>query len=39
MTQFVKKGEMVNMATFIIKTKRIISVIISTNGSEAVKKL
>jgi len=39
MAQFAKKGEIVNVATYIIGTKSIAPVIISTNGSEAIKKL
>lgn len=39
MAHFARKGEIVNVATYIIGTKRTIPVIISTNGSEAVKKL
>ena len=39
MAQFAKKGEMVNVATYIIGTKSITPIIISTNGSESVKKL
>ena len=39
MAQFAKKGEIVNVATYIIGTKSVIPVIISTDGSEAIKKL
>lgn len=39
MAQFAKKGEIVNVATYIIGTKSVAPVIIFTNGSEAVKKL
>lgn len=37
MAQFAKKGETVNVATYIIGTKNAVPVIISTNGSEAIK--
>ena len=39
MAQFAKKGEIVNVATYIIGIKGVAPVIISTNGSEAIKKL
>jgi aspartate 1-decarboxylase len=39
MASFAKKGEIVNVATFVVGTKRIVPVIISTNGMEVVKKL
>gem|GEM_PF-712515 len=39
MAQFAKKGEIVNVATYVIGTKGVAPVIISTNGSEAIKKL
>lgn len=39
MAQFAKKGEIVNVATYVIETKGVAPVIISTNGSEAIKKL
>jgi len=39
MAQFAKKGEIVNVATYVIGIKDVIPVIISTNGSEAIKKL
>jgi len=39
MAQFAKKGEMVNVATYVIGTKGVVPVMISTNGSEAIKKL
>lgn len=39
MASFAKKGEIVSVATYITGTKRITPVIISTNGSEVVKKL
>lgn len=39
MAQFAKKGEMVNVATYAIGTKSIVPVIISTDGSAAIKKL
>lgn len=39
MAQFAKKGEVVNVATYAIGTKGVAPVIISTNGSEAIKKL
>jgi len=38
MAQFAKKGEIVNVATYEIGTKSVAPVIISTNGTEAVKK-
>ncbi len=39
MAQFAKKGEIVNVATYVIGTKGVAPVIISTNGSETIKKL
>ena len=39
MASFAKKGEIVNVATYVVGIKRIAPVIISTNGSEAVGKL
>lgn len=38
MAQFARKGEIVNVATYVIEVKNIVPVIISTNGTEAVKK-
>jgi aspartate 1-decarboxylase len=39
MASFAKKGEIVNVATYIVGTKRIVPVIIFTNGSEVVEEL
>jgi len=39
MAQFAKKGEIVNVATYVIGTKNAVPVIISTNGSETIKKI
>lgn len=39
MAQFAKKGEIVNVATYVIGKRNVVPVIIFTNGSEAVKKL
>ncbi|MBI5622073.1 aspartate 1-decarboxylase [Candidatus Falkowbacteria bacterium] len=39
MAQFAKKGEIVNVATYVIGIKGVVPVIISTNGSEVIKKL
>ncbi len=39
MAQFAKKGEIVNVATYIIGTKSIAPVVILTNGSEFIKTL
>jgi len=39
MAQFAKRGEIVNVATYVIGAKGVAPVIISTNGLEAIKKL
>lgn len=39
MAQFAKKGEVVNVATYVIGTKNVVPIIIFTNGSEVIKKL